>query len=150
LHINRALKRYGAVGFRSPQVHRNLEWLQRLDIAYDASCFDYDPYQPFPGGTGSIWPFVAGRFIELPYTLPQDHVLFYMLQQKNISIWKEKTKWLAGNHGMVLTLTHPDYLMEKDNLQHYEELLSFLRDLRDAWHCLPREMAAWYCRISER
>jgi hypothetical protein len=73
-----------------------------------------------------------------------------MLQQKNISIWKEKTKWLAGNHGMVLTLTHPDYLMEKDNLQHYEELLSFLRDLRDAWHCLPREMAAWYCRISER
>ncbi len=77
-YINKALKKYGAVGFRSPMVHRNLKWLQKLDIEYDASCFDYDPFQPFPGGTGSIWPFIAGKFVELPYTLPQDHTLFYV------------------------------------------------------------------------
>src|SRR6185295_6616832 len=43
--INAALKAWGAVGFRAPMVHRNLEWLQALDIEYDASCFDADPYQ---------------------------------------------------------------------------------------------------------
>ena len=93
VHVNAALERYGAVGFRSPQGHRELRWLQHLNILYDSSCFDYDPYQPFPGGTGSIWPFIAGKFVELPYTIPQDHVLFYLLRKRDISIWKEKAKW---------------------------------------------------------
>ena len=120
VHINRALDKYGAVGFRAPQVHRDLEWLQDLNIEYDASCFDYDPYQPFPGGTASIWPFRVGKFVELPYTVPQDHVLFYALGLTDISIWKRKTAWIARNRGMVLTLTHPDYLREKDHLGLYE------------------------------
>lgn len=149
-YINEALRKYGAVGFRSPQVHRNLRWLQHLDILYDASCFDYDPYQPFPGGTGSIWPFMAGRFVELPYTVPQDHVLFYTLKKKDISIWKKKVKWLAANHGMILTLTHPDYLQEKDHLQRYEEFLAYLAEIPDAWHCLPREMAEWYANLPDK
>lgn len=148
-HINKALEKYGAVGFRSPQVHRNLDWLQHLNILYDASCFDYDPYQPFPGGTGSIWPFMAGKFVELPYTVPQDHVLFCTLRTKNILIWKKKAKWLAANHGMILTLTHPDYLMEKDHLNHYEEFLGYLKEIPSAWHCLPREIAEWYKNLPD-
>jgi peptidoglycan/xylan/chitin deacetylase (PgdA/CDA1 family) len=143
-HINQAIREYGAVGFRSPQVHRDLRWLQYLEISYDASCFDYDPYQPFPGGTGCIWPFMAGKFVELPYTLPQDHVLFYMLGESDISIWKEKCSWLVANHGMVLVLTHPDYLREGNHLRMYEELLVYLKEIPNAWHCLPREMATWY------
>lgn len=143
-YINEAIEKYGAVGFRSPMVHRNLEWLQQLNIQYDASCFDYDPYQPFPGGTGCIWPFKAGKFIELPYTLPQDHVLFYVLKQKNIDIWKNKIKWLIENNGMILALTHPDYLLEKDHLKLYEELLAFLKEIPAAWHCLPREIASHF------
>lgn len=149
-YVNRALKSLGAVGFRSPQMHRNLKWLQHLDILYDASCFDYDPYQPFPGGTGCIWPFMAGRFVELPYTLPQDHVLFYLLGEKSIAIWKEKARWVAANHGMILTLTHPDYLMERDHLRLYEELLAYLKEIPRAWHCLPREMAHWYASALDR
>ncbi len=143
-YINEAIEKYGAVGFRSPMVHRNLEWLQQLNILYDASCFDYDPFQPFPGGTGSIWPFIAGKFVELPYTLPQDHILFYVLKVKNISIWKNKVDWLVKNHGMILTLTHPDYLMEKENLRYYEELLAYLSDIKNSWNCLPKEMAEWW------
>ena len=143
-YINAALGKYGAVGFRSPQVHRNLAWLQNLNILYDASCFDYDPYQPFPGGTGSIWPFMAGKFVELPYTVPQDHSLFYALDARDISIWREKTRWLVANRGMVLTLTHPDYLMERGRLAYYEEYLAFLKAIPHAWHCLPREMAERY------
>ncbi len=139
--INRALKEYGAVGFRSPMVHRNLAWLQMLDIEYDASCFDYDPFQPVPGGTGSIWPFVAGKFTELPYTLPQDHTLFYVLDQKDITIWKHKAEWIAKHNGVILTVTHPDYLLSKRRFIMYEELLQFLNNYDRAWHCLPRELA---------
>lgn len=138
--INEALKKYNAVGFRSPQMHRNLEWLQKLDIEYDASCFDYDPFQPFPGGTGSIWPFKAGKFLELPYTLPQDHVLFYLLGVKNIDIWKRKADWIIDNNGFVIVLTHPDYLMEKDYIKLYEELLEYLKSKEGGYHCLAREV----------
>jgi peptidoglycan/xylan/chitin deacetylase (PgdA/CDA1 family) len=142
--INEAIKKYNAVGFRSPQVHRNLQWLQKLDIKYDASCFDYDPFQPFPGGTGSIWPFIVGKFVELPYTLPQDHTLFYVLKQKNIDIWKNKIDWLIKNNGMILTLTHPDYLIDKKHLKLYEELLDYLKKLGNTWNCLPKDMSHWW------
>jgi peptidoglycan/xylan/chitin deacetylase (PgdA/CDA1 family) len=146
--INEAIKEYGAVGFRSPMVHRNLEWLQKLDIDYDASCFDYDPFQPFPGGTGSIWPFIAGKFVELPYTLPQDHTLFYVLKQKDINIWINKINWLKKNNGMILVLTHPDYLITSHHLHMYKELLKYLKDLKGVWFCLPKEMTDWWKKSS--
>lgn len=142
--INDALEKFEAVGFRSPVVHRNLEWLQELNIRYDCSCFDYDPFQPFPGGTGSIWPFLAGRFVELPYTLPQDHTLFYVLKEKTIDIWRKKTDWLVSHNGMILALTHPDYLCENNNLGKYEELLTYLSSLNNGCHMIPRELADWW------
>lgn len=146
--INRAIDRFQAVGFRSPSMHRNLEWLQDLNIIYDASCFDYDPFQPFPGGTGSIWPFMAGKFVELPYTLPQDHTLFYILGKKDISVWQNKIHWLIEKRGMILSVTHPDYLAESAHLEIYGDFLVFLKSLSGLWHCLPREMAEWWKRIS--
>ncbi len=142
--INEAIKKYGADGFRSPMVHRNLKWLQKLDITYDASCFDYDPFQPFPGGTGSIWPFISGKFVELPYTLPQDHTMFYVLEQKDISIWINKIKWLVENKGMILALTHPDYLLDKNHFLMYKDLLLYMQQIRSSWNCLPKEIADWW------
>lgn len=145
-YINKAIEKFQAVGFRSPQVHRNLEWLQKLDIKYDASCFDYDPFQPFPGGTGSIWPFIAGKFVELPYTIPQDHTLFYVLRERKIDIWKNKINWLVKNKGVILSVTHPDYLRERQLYKMYEELLDFLKGIENAWCCLPREMTEWWAK----
>jgi len=142
-YINEALHKYNAVGFRSPMVHRNLNWLQKLDITYDSSCFDYDPFQPFPGGTGMIWPFIAGKIVELPYTIPQDHTLFYVLKVDNIDIWKNKIDWITKNNGMVLVLTHPDYLLEKKNIKYYETLLEYICSLKNTWFCLPKEMSTW-------
>ena len=139
--INEAIKKYNAVGFRSPMVHRNLRWQQKLNIEYDASCFDYDTFQPFPGGTGSIWPFQAGKFIEMPYTLPQDHTMFYVLKVKDITIWKNKIEWILKNNGMVLLLTHPDYLNDKKNMKMYEELLDYLNQVPRAWRGLPMDLA---------
>ena len=127
-------------------VHRNLEWLQLLDIDYDASCFDVDPYQAMPGGVGSIWPFIAGKFVELPYTLPQDHTLFIARGERDGRLWREKRDFLARHHGMVLMLTHPDYLDSPARLEAYRRFLMETREAGDCWHGLPREAAAWWRR----
>jgi peptidoglycan/xylan/chitin deacetylase (PgdA/CDA1 family) len=149
-YINQAIVKYKASGFRSPMVHHNLAWLQNLNIKYDASCFDYDPFQPFPNSTGVIWPFIVGKFVELPYTLPQDHTLFYVLKQKNIDIWKNKIDWLVKNKGMILTLTHPDYLTKNKHYNMYVELLEYLRTINNAWYCLPREITDWWVEREEK
>ena len=143
--INEAIEKYGASGFRAPMVHRNLKWLQKLNIKYDASCFDYDPYQPFPGGTGSIWPFRAGKFIELPYTLPQDHDLFYMMKKNDIGIWKKKTDWLIENNGMIMLITHPDYLTEIYS-KYYTEFLKYLKTKDNLWFVLPKDLVYYWRR----
>jgi peptidoglycan/xylan/chitin deacetylase (PgdA/CDA1 family) len=142
--INAALETFGAVGFRAPMVHRNLSWLQALDIEYDASCFDADPYQAMPGGVGSVWPFIAGRFVELPYTLPQDHTLFIVLRERDGRIWHQKLRYVAQLHGMSLVITHPDYLDSDLRLDAYRRLLNEAREMAGVWHALPREVAAWW------
>ena len=143
--INTAIHKYDAVGFRAPMVHRNLEWLQHLDIRYDASCFDIDPFQAMPGGVGSIWPFVCGKYVELPYTLPQDHTLFIALGERDCRIWQDKLDYIARKSGMALMLTHPDYLTSPDRLDLYRNFLAYVKGLgRECWHALPGDVAAWW------
>jgi hypothetical protein len=55
--INGYLKHWDAVGFRSPCMYHNLDWLHGLNIEYDASTFDTDPFEPQPDGVGTIFPF---------------------------------------------------------------------------------------------
>jgi len=55
--INHYLKEWNAVGFRSGFMHHNLDWLHDLNIEYDASTFDTDPFEPQPDGVGTIFPF---------------------------------------------------------------------------------------------
>ena len=55
--INRYIKDWDSVGFRSPSMLHNLDWLHALDIEYDASTFDTDPFEPQPDGVGTIFPF---------------------------------------------------------------------------------------------
>jgi len=142
--INTALHDFDAVGFRAPMVHRNLEWLQSLDIEYDASCFDIDPYQAMPGGIGSVWPFIAGRFVELSYTLPQDHTLFIALGQRDGRIWEEKLDFIAALGGMALFITHPDYLDSDARINAYRSLLEKARAMTGMWHALPKQIASWW------
>jgi peptidoglycan/xylan/chitin deacetylase (PgdA/CDA1 family) len=142
--INAAIRKYGAVGFRSPMVHRNLNWLQALNVEYDSSCFDIDPYQPVPGGVGTIWPFVAGRFVELPYTLPQDHTLFVSLGLRDDQIWKNKLEFIIRHQGMALMLTHPDYLTNRRESEIYFQFLNHVKNCGEYWHGLPMEITRWW------
>jgi predicted glycosyltransferase len=59
--INSYLAKWNAVGFRSAYMLRNLEWMRKLDIAYDTSTFDTDPFEPQPDGVNTIFPFWVPR-----------------------------------------------------------------------------------------
>lgn len=160
--INRYLREWGSVGFRSPCMFHNLDWIHDLDVRYDASTFDTDPFEPQPDGVGTIFPFWVPRdggtqgYIELPYTLPQDFTLFVLMGETSIDIWKRKLDWIAGKGGMALLNTHPDYMVfegrkpgrEEYPIRYYSELLEHVRcRFKDAYyHSLPRDLAEWFRR----
>jgi glycosyltransferase involved in cell wall biosynthesis len=166
--INQHLKAWGAAGFRSGFMLHNLEWLQDLDIQYDASTFDTDPFEPQPDGAGTIFPFwkqgVNGRgFVELPYTLPQDSTLFLLLDETTPEIWQRKLDWIARHGGMALLDAHPDYMNFNGSGRRFDEYPctrfgEFLEYVSQKfkgqyWHATPREVAQWYkatCRAASR
>ncbi len=125
-HINRYLKEWGVSGFRSGFMHHDLDWAHELNIKYDASTFDTDPFEPQPDGVNTIYPFwVAGPegsgYVELPYTLPQDFTLFVLLKEEGPEIWKRKLAWIAEKGGMALVDVHPDYIDFDGNKAHGSE-----------------------------
>jgi hypothetical protein len=153
--INGHLRRWQAVGFRSAFMFHNLEWLKELDVLYDASTFDTDPFEPQPDGAQTIFPFWVERsngsgYVELPYSLPQDSTLFLVLGEKTNDIWKRKLDWVAQHGGMALVNVHPDYLAFNGSgsrtefpVSHYEEFLAYVSSQYGdaAWFALPREVA---------
>jgi peptidoglycan/xylan/chitin deacetylase (PgdA/CDA1 family) len=142
--INKYLKVLGAVGFRAPLTIRHPEWMQSLDLEYDLSFFDTDPFEPIPGGTMSIWPFFLGRFVELPYTLVQDYTLTDVLKEETPKIWLEKVEFIRQHCGMALLNSHPDYLQSSSRLKIYCEFLQQMQEKQGYWHALPREAARWW------
>ncbi len=173
-HINHYLNEWRAAGFRSGFMLHKLDWLHDLDIQYDASTFDTDPFEPQPEGRHTIFPFwvpspleneepgVSHKrgYVELPYTLPQDSTLFLLLRESTPAIWLQKTNWIAEHCGMALLDTHPDYMCfdaqtkrsgEFDIKLYREFLQAVIRDHRDAfWNALPRDVAAYAWRNLEK
>ena len=158
--INHYLKEWESLGFRSPAMHRKLDWLHYLDIEYDASTFDTDSFEPQADGVSTIFPFwVKGDsgkrgYLELPYTLPQDSTIFIIMKEKTIDIWKQKLDWIIEQGGMVLINTHPDYMnfdggtlaLEEYPVKYYEEFLQYIKTQYkgDYWHVLPKDMARFW------
>ncbi len=147
--MNAFLAEFGAAGFRSPLTHRHPEWMQALEIEYDGSFFDTDPYEPIAGGTMCIWPYQLGRFIELPYTLAQDYTVTEVLGETTPRLWQEKVEFIRAHHGMALLNTHPDYLRKAKTLRIYTEFLAAMRDQAGFHHALPRDIARWWRARSE-
>lgn len=138
-------ERWGAVGFRSPSLHRNAEWMHELPVEYDSSFPDSDPFEPQSGGCCSIMPYRYGDVVELPLTLVQDHTLFVILREAGIERWTRKADWLMRHHGLVNVNVHPDYVIEQRYLDRYEALLEHLAEHRETgWHALPRDAARWW------
>ena len=142
--INDYLHRFEARGFRTPLTHRQPEWMQDLEIDYDLSFFDTDPYEPMPGGTMSFWPFQVGHFLELPYTLAQDYTVTSVLSEETPSLWLQKLEVIRNYHGMALLNSHPDYLREERTRAVYVDFLQTVKEKSGYWHALPAEVAAWW------
>jgi glycosyltransferase involved in cell wall biosynthesis/peptidoglycan/xylan/chitin deacetylase (PgdA/CDA1 family) len=158
--INQWIKKWNAAGFRAPSMYHNLEWLHDLDIQYDASTFDTDPFEPQPDAAGTIFPFwVPGRnntagYVELPYTLPQDFLLYILMQEESTRIWQQKLDWVVQKGGMALFITHPDYInfngttLREDEypVKQYKEFLRHVstKYAGQYWHALPREVAIFW------
>jgi hypothetical protein len=147
--INRHLKEFGAVGFRAPLTQRHPEWMQLLEIEYDLSFFDTDPFEVIPGGAMSIWPYLIGHFVELPYTLVQDCTLTAVLGETTPRLWLDKVDFIEHYWGMALVNAHPDYLRDRTNWDVYADFLEAMRGKRGYWHALPREVARWWRRRAE-
>ncbi|MFL6529908.1 MAG: DUF354 domain-containing protein [Chthoniobacterales bacterium] len=165
--INHYVREWGAEGFRSGFMLHNLDWLHELNIEYDLSTFDTDPFEPQPEGRHTIFPFWVkspvlpsatqngqrGGYSELPYTLAQDSTLFLLLEERSIDLWKQKVDWIAERGGMMLLNTHPDYMaMGNKGINSWEYPTAFYKELllyiqskyqSEYWHALPREMASF-------
>ena len=158
--INNYLKEWSAVGFTSPSMLRNFEWMTDLEIEYGCSTFDTDPFEPQSEGMHTIFPFFVTSnithrtYVELPYTLPQDHGLFIILREKDNNIWKQKLDWIAENGGLALLNTHPDYMnfketqcsLEQYPASFYIDQLEHIRTKYPGqyWHVLPSELARFW------
>jgi len=164
--INKYLNEWGSVGFRAPSMYHNLEWILDLNIEYDLSTFDTDPFEPQSDGVCTIFPFrVNGNrsrpgYIELPYTLPQDFLLFIILRNKSIDTWKRKLDWVVKHGGMALVNVHPDYinfsgsklLFKEYPISYYAGLLDYVKQKYDGqyWNSLPKEACRYYNEILKR
>jgi hypothetical protein len=176
--INGYAREWGASGFRSGFMLRNLDWLHDLDVEYDASTFDTDPFEPQPDGRHTIFPFWVPRpngtsinpersvinpssrgYFEVPYTLPQDFTLFVLLQEKTPEIWLRKLDWIAQHGGMALVDVHPDYLSFDDArvgpmeypVSHYKSFLGYVsRRYNGAfWNATPSKVAQFCAGIAK-
>jgi peptidoglycan/xylan/chitin deacetylase (PgdA/CDA1 family) len=142
--INGYFQKFQARGFRAPLTIRNPEWMQSLEMEYDLSFFDTDPYEPIPGGVMSIWPFTIGRFTELPYTLPQDCTLYKIMGQTTPQIWLNKIDFLKKYHGMALVIVHPDYSAEGKVREIYGTFLREMSERSGYWSALPGAVTDWW------
>ena len=159
--VNEVLERWKTRGFASAATLHNLAWIGELDIDYDTSTFDVDPFEPQSCGVGRIFPFWVqppngdGRgFVELPYTLPQDFTLFILMRELSNDIWRTKLDWIAEKGGMALIKTHPDYMAfgKEDGrndhypVEFYAGLLDYVRERygNEVWLASPAEMARYW------
>lgn len=157
--INTYLREWDSVGFRSAFMLRQLDWIHDLDVLYDASTFDTDPFEPQPEGSDTIFPFIVkssnGRpgYVELSYSLPQDSTLFLLLGERSVDVWKQKLDWIARKGGLALVNIHPDYIDFTGNRTStcypsclVKEFLDYLCDRYRGsyWNPLARELAEWF------
>lgn len=145
--IHQYASKWGAVGFRSPVLYRQLEWLQELGFSYDMSVPNVGHLDPQRGGCCTVMPYFLGDMVELPLTTIQDYSLYHVLNECSLVMWKRQASVILDHCGFISFIIHPDYNIDQKYQALYEELLNYLAILRgDAgvWLALPREVDEWW------
>jgi hypothetical protein len=151
--INHYAKQFGAQGFRSPIMYRNVDWLKDLCFSYDMSVPNVARLEPQRGGCCTIMPyFLPDGMLELPLTMIQDYSLFHILEEYSLTLWRQQTSIVLDGHGLMSFIIHPDYVIQHRAQSVYKALLDYLNGLRSdygVWVALPREVDRWWRERSE-
>jgi hypothetical protein len=150
--INYYAQQFGAMGFRSPGMYRNVDWFDDLQFSYDMSVPASAHLEPQRGGCCTVMPYFIGKMVELPLTTTQDYTIFYILGERSIALWKREMDLIMGSHGLASFNTHPDYLLSPASLQVYRQLLGYLTEIgaeRRVWFALPGEVNEWWRKRHE-
>ena len=145
--INRYAREYGARGFRSGALYRNLDWYDALDFSYDMSVPNVAQLDPQRGGCCTVFPYFIGKILELPLTTTQDYSLFHILNDYSIDLWKRQIELVQEKHGLISFIVHPDYIISQRARNTYLALLEHLSRVRadgKTWFALPAEVDAWW------
>jgi hypothetical protein len=92
-------------------------------------------------------PYFIGNILELPVTTTQDYMLFHLLDERSIDLWKTQVDLIAARHGLISFIVHPDYAMADDLRSIYKDLLSYLRKTQTEqaiWVTCPSEVECWW------
>jgi hypothetical protein len=150
--INSYREQYGAEGFRAAVLYRKQLWFDQLKFSYDMSVPNVAHLDPQRGGCCTVMPFFIGNMVELPVTTTQDYMLFHMLNDYSISLWKQQIDLIMKKFGLMSFIVHPDYIMKPRERAVYEELLAHLADLREkrnVWITTPGEVNCWWRQRAE-
>ena len=140
-------REFGAEGFRSPSLYRNLDWYKDLEFAYDMSVPNCAHLEPQQGGCCTVLPYFIGGMVELPLTMAQDYSIFHILRQNSIELWKRQMELVLESNGLLSFNIHPDYIREEPYRGIYYELLQHLKTVceqRNIWIALPNEVNRWW------
>jgi glycosyltransferase involved in cell wall biosynthesis len=151
-HINNYCAEFGAQGFRSGVLYRNLRWYGDFRFSYDMSVPNVAHLDPQGGGCCTVMPFFVGDIVEMPVTLTQDYSLFHILHQHSIDLWKQQIRTVVDGHGLVSVIIHPDYVIERGQQNLFRELLSHVREqckTHNIWATVPSQINSWWRKRDE-
>jgi hypothetical protein len=145
--INRAARCYGAEGFRSGALYRNLDWYDAFTFSYDMSVPNVGHLDPQPGGCCTAMPYFVGRILEIPVTMIQDYMLFHLMGDYSIALWQRQLQLVLERNGLASFIIHPDYIIDRRARATYTELLKHLAELRkqrNIWIAVPNQVNHWW------
>jgi hypothetical protein len=150
--INEYARKFGARGFRAAVLCRRPNWYGAFDFSFDMSIPNTAHLDPQRGGCCTIMPYFIGRILELPVTTTQDYMLFHLLGERSIDLWKRQIDLILDKNGMISFVVHPDYVLHEQLKSLYKQLLTYLQEVqltRGLWVTLPSAMDEWWRARSE-
>jgi hypothetical protein len=145
--INGYARTYEAKGFRAAVLYRNLDWHDAFDFSFDMSVPNVAHLDPQRGGCCTVMPYFVGDILEIPLTTTQDYMLFHLLNDYSLDLWKVQTERILEKNGLVTFIIHPDYIIEKKARGVYSDLLRYLRRMAEEkriWFAVPGDIDHWW------
>lgn len=145
--INMHGKRFGARGFRSAVLYRNIDWFDLLDFEYDTSIPNVAHLDPQHGGCCTTFPYFIDKILEIPVTMTQDYSLFNILGDYSLDLWERQMSLILEKHGVMNFIVHPDYILQENEQRVYRNLLRRLSQLRETsgvWIAPPGKLCEWW------